>query len=221
LIALTKPDGAAAEAFRTLRTNLLYAVVVDAPPRAIMLTSPGPREGKSVICANLGVVLGQASKRTLIVDCDFRGPSQHEICGLSNSLGAVNVLTGDRELREAWQQTPVSNLSVLTVGPLPPNPAELLGSRSFAELLDRARREFEYVLIDAPPTQPVSDALILASQVDGVLLVIDAESTRKEAAQRSMRSLEAVGANMLATVMNNAMAPEASYYGGGTHGHVE
>jgi capsular exopolysaccharide synthesis family protein len=220
LITLSEHNSPAAEAFRILRTNLLYAFV-DAPPRTIMLTSPGPREGKSTICANLGVVLGQASKRTLIVDCDFRGPVQHEILGLSDSRGIVNVLAGDYELHDVRQETPVPNLSVLPVGPIPPNPTELLGSRTFAKVLDRARREFEYVLIDAPPTQPVSDALILASQVDGVLLVIDAGSTQKEAIRRSMRSLEAVGANVLGTVMNNAIVPEESYYGGGTYGYVK
>lgn len=219
LITLSENDSPAAEAFRTLRTNLLYAVV-GAPPSPVMITSPNPREGKSVICANLGVVLAQAGKHTLIVDCDLRAPNQQEIFGLHNNPGMVNVLAGDCGLHEALQEGPVPDLSVLTVGPVPPNPTEVLGTRIFAELLDRVSREFEYVLVDAPPTQPVSDALILASQVDGVLLVIDSGGTRKETVRRSMRSLETVGANLLGTVMNNMMASDASYYGGGTYGHA-
>lgn len=211
LVALSEPDGVAAEAYRTLRTNLFYALV-DEPPRVISVTSPGPGEGKSVTCANLGVVLAQAGKDTLILDCDLRKPSMHKVFGLRSLRGLVDVLMEERPLSEAWYE-PVANLKVLPVGVIPPNPSELLESRRFAELLRRMREEFDYVLIDAPPVGLVSDPLILATQSDGVLLLVNAQKTRKANVRRSMRSLEAVEANVLGTVMNNVNASRGGGYG--------
>jgi capsular exopolysaccharide synthesis family protein len=201
LATIADPMGPVAEAYRTLRTNLFYALV-DEPPRVIVLTSPGPKEGKSLTCANLGVVLAQAGKRTLILDCDLRRPTMHRVFGLRNFQGLVDVLTGERASHELWHE-PIPGLKVLTSGPLPPNPAETLSSRRFAELLAKAREEFDYVLIDAPPVGAVSDPIILATQGDGVLVVLDAQGTRKGSLRQSLKSLEAVGANVLGTVMNN------------------
>lgn len=216
-IALSEPGGMAAEAFRTLRTNLLHAVMD--PPQVIVLTSPGPREGKSTVCSNLGVVMAQANKRTLIMDCDLRRPAQHKVFGLRNLRGIVNVLVGEYDLHEAWQETPASDLKVLTAGPIPPDPVGFLDSQRFTELLDQARREFDHVLVDAPPTHPVSDPMILASKGDGCLLVFDSKGTRKGAVRQSIRGLESVGAKVIGTVMNNAAASEAGrYYGGYVYG---
>ncbi len=210
LITLMDSMSVAAEAYRSLRTNLLYALVDD-PPKVIVLTSPGPREGKSTTCANLGVVLAQADKKTLMIDCDLRKPVLHKVFGLRNMRGVVDVLVGQRSLQEVWQE-PLSGLKVVTVGPVPPNPAELLGSRRFADFLAGVRGNFDYVLIDAPPVGLVSDPAILATQGDGVLLVLDAQGTRKGALRESMRSLEAVGANVLGTVMNNIRKGKGGYY---------
>lgn len=201
LVTLQEPDGLAAEAYRTLRTNLLYAFV-DTPPEVIVLTSPGPGEGKSTICANLGVVLSQADKRVLIVDCDLRKPVMHKVFGLRNMQGVVNVVVGERDLREVWEE-PLPGLKVLTTGPVPPRPAELLSSERFTEFLDQARREFDYVLLDTSPIELVSDPVVLATQSDGVLLILDAQKTRKSSVRQSMRSLETVGARILGTVVNN------------------
>lgn len=212
LVTTLDPMGVAAESYRTLRTNLLYALVDD-PPKVIVLTSPNPKEGKSTTCANLGVVLAQADKRTLIVDCDLRKPIVHRVFGLRNLRGIVDVLVGQRTLEEVWQE-PHPGLKVVPVGPLPPNPAELLGSRRFAEFLANVRESFDYVLIDAPPVGLVSDPAILASQGDGVLLVLDAQNTRKGAVRESMRGLEAVGARVLGTVMNNVKKGRGGYYYG-------
>lgn len=210
LVTLAEPDSYAAETYRTLRTNLLYGFVDD-PPRTLVLTSPGRGDGKSTTCANLGVVLAHAGKNTLILDCDMHSPAIHKIFGLRNVRGLVDVLVNELSLPEAWLE-PLDNLQVIPVGAVPFNPAELLGSRRFAELLRQARGEFDYVLIDAPPVQLVSDPIILASQVDGVLLVIDAQNTRKGAVRRSIRSLEAVGANVLGTVMNDVKMSGQRYY---------
>jgi len=212
------PTSAAAEAYRTLRTNLLYGAFLDEPAKAIVLTSPGPGEGKSTTCANLGVVLAQAGKNTLILDCDFRKPVIHRLFGFRNVRGVVDALVGERKLQENWKE-PMEGLKVVPVGPIPPNPTELLGTRRFSELLASLREEFDYVLIDAPPVGMVSDPAILATQGDGVLLVSDAQHTRKGSVRQAMRSLEAVGAPVLGTVMNNVEVPKGNtyYYYGYAH----
>lgn len=209
LVTVLDPTSAATEAYRTLRTNLLYALV-DAPPKVIVVTSPGPREGKSTTCANLGVMLAQADKRVLIVDGDLRKPMMHDIFRLRNLWGMVNVLIGDRGLREVWQE-PLPGLKVITAGPVPPNPTEFLDSSRFAQFLDQARQEFDYVLIDGPPLGLVSDSMVLAAQGDGVLLVLDAQNTRKRFLRQSIRSLEAVGASILGTVMNKFEPSNGDY----------
>ena len=210
LVTSAQPDSPAAESYRVLRTNLLYGFMDD-PPKTIVLTSPGAGEGKSITCANLGVVLAQAGKNTLVVDCDVRRPAMHKIFGLHNAKGLIDVLGEEWALHKAWQE-PLENLKVIPVGLMPFNPTELLGSGRFAEFLKRVRGEFDYVLMDSSPVRLVSDPLILASQVDGVLLVFDAQDTRKGAVRQSIRSLEAIGANVLGTVMNDIKGPERAYY---------
>jgi capsular exopolysaccharide synthesis family protein len=209
LVTVLQPTNAASEAYHALRTSLLYAMV-DAPPKVIVLTSPGFGEGKSTICANLGVVLAQAGKQTLILDCDLRKPEMHRIFRLRNVYGVVNVLAGEYDLPEVWQE-PLEGLKVVTAGALPLNPAELLSSRRFADFVGRARQMFDYVLIDVPPIALVSDPAIVAVQGDGILLVLDAQKTRKASVRQSVRSLRAVGANLLGTVMNNVNVSEETY----------
>jgi capsular exopolysaccharide synthesis family protein len=152
------------------------------------------------------------------MDCDLRKSVMHRVFGLRNFYGLVNALVGDEDLPEIWWQEPVSGLRVATSGPVPPNPAELLGSKRFAHLLGRAREEFDYVLIDSPPVGPVSDPAILATQGDGVLLVFDSQRTRKDSLREAVRDLESVGIKVLGTVMNNVKTPKGSYYEYG-YGH--
>lgn len=211
LTMLLDPNGAASEAFRTLCTSLLYARM-DQPPKVIVVTSFGAREGKSTTCANLAIALAQTGRSTLLLDCDFRRPVVHRVFELRNLKGTVDVLMGQNQLEEVWQE-PLPNLKVLTTGPISPNPAELVGSRRFVEFLKRVRNKVEYVLIDAPPVAAVSDSLTLATQADGVLLVLDARKTRKVNVRRAVRSLEAVGANVIGTVMNNVKRTGGDYYG--------
>lgn len=202
LVTISDPSGAASEAYRSLRTNLFYSIADDPPNKVILLAGPSSRMGKSTTCANLGVVLAQADRSTLIVDCDLRNPVLHKVFGLGNSYGLMNVLAGERKPEEVWQE-PVEGLRVLTAGPLPPHPAEVLTSQPLTRFLEQIRPKFDYVLLDAPPTQLVSDPTILAPQVDGVLLLLDAQSTRKGSVRQAIRGLEAVGANVLGTVMTN------------------
>src|SRR5215218_342916 len=210
LITVLDPHDPASEDYRSLRTNLLYAFV-DNPPKVIVLTSHGPGEGKSTTCANLGVVLAQAGKNVLILDCDFRKPIIHRFFGLRNVVGVVDVLAGERKLQDVGAE-PAKGLRVMPVGHIPPNPTELLGARRFSELLASLREELDYVLIDAPPVGLVSDAAIVATQGDGVLLVSDAQHTRKGSVRQAMRSLEAVGARVLGTVMNNVKVSTSEYF---------
>jgi len=210
LVTVLDPISAASEAYRTLRTNLLYAFV-DEPPEVIVLTSSGPKEGKSTVCANLGVVLAQGGKSCLILDCDFRKPVIHKLFGLHNVMGVVDVVAGERRLQEVWKE-PMEGLKVVCVGQLPPNPTDLLGSRRFSEFLVGARQGFDHVLVDAPPVGLVSDPAILATQGDGVLLILDAQETPKRSVRRAMHDLEAVGANVLGTVITNIKVSQDAYY---------
>jgi capsular exopolysaccharide synthesis family protein len=210
LVTLLDPATVASEAYRSLRTSLLYAVA-DAPPTVLLITSPGPAEGKTTTCANLAVALAQAGKETLVIDGDLREPSLHRIFGVPNVYGVVNVLSDEHNLSEVCTE-PFPGLKILSAGPIPPNPAELLSSGRFAQLIGQARRLFDYVLIDSPPTALVSDPMIIATKADAVLLVLDSQGTSKGSLRKAMRNLEAVGANVLGTVMNKAPMPETGRY---------
>lgn len=215
--SIVDPASPAAEAFRTLRTNLLYAFV-DEPPKVILVTSSGPGEGKSTACANLSVSLAQAQKTVLVLDCDLRKPALHKMFGLRNLRGLLEILAGELRLEDVWEE-PLPGLKVVTVGTVPPNPSELLGSRRFAGFLEQARLKFDYVLLDTPPVGLVSDPLILSAQADGILLVVDAKGTRKGSVRNSVRSLEAVGAKILGTVVNKFKTVGRGRYGYGNYGY--
>ena len=204
VVTIQDPAGAASEAYRMLRTNLFYTRV-DIPPKAIVLASADHNEGKSTTAANLGVALAQAGKDTLILDCDLRRPVQHKIFGTRNLVGLVDVVIGNQELREVWQE-PIPGLKLVPAGATPPNPAELLSSQRFAELLGQMRQEFDYVLIDTPPMERAAEAAALAANGDGVLLILDTQHTRKGSLRRTLRRLQSVGATLLGTVMNNNRA---------------
>jgi len=210
LVTALDPAAVASEAYRHLRTGLLYAVA-DAPPTVILITSPGLMDGKSTTCANLAVVLAQAGKETLVIDGDLHRPSLHKIFGVPNVNGMVNVLTGEYDLSEVCTE-PFPGLKLLSTGPIPPNPAEHLISSPFAQLIGQARRSFDYVLVDSPPTELVSDPMIIAAQADAVLLVLDSEKTSKRSLRGAMHNLEAVGANVLGTVINRAPKTETRSY---------
>jgi capsular exopolysaccharide synthesis family protein len=210
LVTVSDPTSAASEAYRTLRTSLLYAQI-DTPPTVVLVTSPGAAEGKTTVCANLGVVLAQAGKDTLIIDCDFRKPAIHKIFGLHNTRGIVNFLAAECALEEVYQE-PHPGLKVLTAGALPPNPAELLLSQRFSELLVAVRGSFDYVLLDSSPLKLSSDPAALAARADGVLLTFNAQKTPKRDVRQAMRALATVGANVLGTVMNNVKGSDEVYY---------
>jgi protein-tyrosine kinase len=201
LVAANEPRSASAEAYRVLRTNISFSSV-DNPIKTILITSPSPSEGKSVTAANLAVVMAQAGYNTVLLDCDLRKPSQHKIFNVTNEIGLTNGLLATANAHNFIRQTRVENLRILTSGPLPPNPAELLGSKSMATLIDMLSNESDIIIVDSPPVLAVADAAILSRIADGALMVIDGGHTRREAALRSKEALQTAGARLLGIVLN-------------------
>jgi capsular exopolysaccharide synthesis family protein len=208
LYALNRPKAAISEAFRMLRTNLVFANV-DGDLQTILFTSCGPQEGKSTIISNLSVVLAQTGDKVLLMDCDLRKPVQHEVFGLSNETGLTRYLTGYCSWEEAVQQTEVPNLSVLTSGPIPPNPAELVGSKGMDKLMELLRGAYVTILIDAPPVLAVADPAILAVKSDGVIMVVRSGVTKTAALKEAREMMEKTGSRVIGIVLNDA----------GFHGH--
>lgn len=203
LITISNPRSPISEAYRTLRTNLEFSSL-DRPLRTMVVTSAGPEEGKSTTLANLAVTLAQAEKRVILVDCDLRRPSQHQIFDVENSVGLTTMVVDEEAFKNPpLQETPVPTLKLLPSGPLPPNPSELLGSRRMGEIIATLREGADLVLFDAPPIIAVTDAAVLASKVDGVLLVINAGTTKRDHAQRAKALLEKVNARLVGAVLNN------------------
>ena len=212
LIAADHPRSHLSEAYRALRTNIQFSML-SKPLKTLLVTSANPLEGKSTTVANLGVVMAQAGMSVVIVDSDLRRPLVHEIFQLSKEEGLTDVLLqGNPHFDSYLQATNVKNLRVLTSGTLPPNPSELLGSKQMTELIERLKGKADVVLFDSPPTLAVTDAAVLANQVDGVLLVIDAGACRREPAVQAMMKLNKIGANILGAVLNKVSPRSSSYY---------
>lgn len=202
LVAARSPRSAAAEAYRTLRTNLRFSSL-DRDVRSVLVTSAGPGEGKTTVAANLGVALAESGKRVLLVDCDLRKPGLHALFGLPLAPGLSNALADDLP-DPPLRATSQPGLSVLTAGDPPPNPAEFIASARLAHLLNRLRSTVDLLVLDSPPVSVVADAAVLAPAVDGVILVVSAGRTKRELAQRAKQQLETVGARLLGAVLNNA-----------------
>lgn len=209
LVVLRDPASPAAEAYRTLRTNIQFSSL-DKPLRTLLVTSTAPDEGKSTTLANLAVTMAQAEQRVILVDCDLRRPSLHTLFGLPNEQGLTSVILQQGDAPLPLQPTGVPGLSLLTSGPLPPRPADLLGSRRMEALIGRLLAEADVVLFDTPPVIAVTDAAVLATRMDGVLLVLQAGKTRRDRAREARRLLEKVKANIIGVVLNNARL-EAGY----------
>lgn len=199
-----------AEAYRTLRTNIQFSKT-DGELKTIMFTSSGPGEGKSTTIANTAVALAQSGKKVILMDCDLRKPVQHKIFGKKNR-GLTNILVEELPANEFIQDTQVENLRVLTSGPIPPNPSELLGSRKMQELIDELKTQVDYLIIDAPPVIAVTDACVLAAKVDGITLVVNSGSIRPEMAKKAKDLLLKANGHLLGVVLNRVEIDEEHAY---------
>jgi capsular exopolysaccharide synthesis family protein len=200
------------ESYRTLRTNILFSAI-DRQLRTLSISSALPQEGKSRTAANLAVVLAAAGHSTVLIDCDFRRPSQHRLFGRLQNVGLADLMLGEASENEVI--TPVEqvqNLWLLSSGPTPPNPSELLASARMRDLLNRLTETFTYVVIDTPPVNLVADALVLGTYTDATLLVVEHGRSRYPAVRAAKESLERVGARLLGGVLNKVPSREGYGY---------
>ncbi|PLS01507.1 CpsD/CapB family tyrosine-protein kinase [Neobacillus cucumis] len=211
LITAVAPKNAISEQYRTIRTNIQYSSV-DEEVRAIMVTSSGPSEGKSTTAANLAVTFSQLGKKVLLVDADLRKPTVHHTFQVNNIFGFTTVLTKQATLEKTVIKTEEDDLYILTCGPIPPNPAELLSSKSMEQFIIDAKEMFDYVIFDTPPLLAVADPQILANQCDGTILVVYSEKTEIDQAKKSKELLQNAQGKLLGVVLNHKEIKKNDYY---------
>jgi polysaccharide biosynthesis transport protein len=199
------------ESFRAVRTNLLFSSA-DEGGRSIVVTSTAPGEGKTVVASNLAMALAQAGQRVLLIDADMRKPRVHLVFEMLQEPGLSNVLVGNAKSSEAIRTTTVPGLWVMPAGLLPPNPAELLGSKRFKDFMASLGGHFDWVMIDTPPVMAVTDSSVVAHLVNGVLFVVGAEMTNRHAAVRALEQLGHARAKFVGTVLNRVDLQHNSYY---------
>ena len=211
LVTETDPKSPAAEAYRSLRTNIQFAGL-DEPHRSLVITSSTAGEGKTTTVANFGIVAAQAGSRVCVIDADLRRPSLHRMFELPNAHGLTTALIEDQPFAKVAQSTRVANLAVLTSGPLPPNPAELVGSKRMRELIEGASADFDLLLFDTPPVISVADAVALAAQCDGVILVVRAGTVPHNVVKRASEMIQAVKGRILGVLLNSVNLVRDGYY---------
>ncbi|MBI4514576.1 MAG: polysaccharide biosynthesis tyrosine autokinase [Deltaproteobacteria bacterium] len=234
LVTLLQPASLVSEAYRSVRTNLMFSSP-DNPPKCVLITSSQPDEGKTVTVINLAVTLVLSGSRVLVVDADLRKPSCHTALRVDREPGLSNVLTGRAELQQAIVRSPLSpqlwssqngcGLFVLPAGRVPPNPAELLGSHKMTALLEQLKEQFDFVLVDSPPIIPVTDSVVIATKVDGVLMVVRGGEWGRDVISKALAQLTAVRAHLLGAVLNSVNVTRGGYsyyyyrhyYGYGAH----
>ncbi|MFZ5825011.1 MAG: CpsD/CapB family tyrosine-protein kinase [Bacillota bacterium] len=211
LVTHLHPMAGGAEAFRVLRTNLQF-MGLDRPLRSVLITSAVPGEGKSTVAANLAVAFAQSGANVCLVDADLRRPRVAKLFAVENWRGLTNAVVSQNGLEADLQPSGVSGLSLLTSGPIPPNPAEMLGSARMTQLLSNLEQRFEMVILDSPPTLAVTDAAVLAPKVGGVILVARSGKVARQQAQRAVTSLQAVKANLLGVTLSAVPQDEKDGY---------
>lgn len=214
LITLNDPRSEAAEAFRSLRTNLMFSSV-EHPLHTLLVTSAAESDGKSSVIANLAVTFAQGGHKTILVDCDLRRPSQHDIWGIGNDRGLTTMILEESAMSTPpLAQTAIENLQILPSGPPPPNPADVLGSQRMTAVIGVLKARANYVLFDSPPVLAATDAALLGSKLDGVLLVVRAGHTRREQTARARQALDRVHVRVVGAVLSNAPRENTGkYYG--------
>ncbi|MDN4495154.1 CpsD/CapB family tyrosine-protein kinase [Ureibacillus aquaedulcis] len=211
LITFTNPKSISAEQYRTVRTNINFSIP-DGDLRTLLVTSSAPSEGKSTSAANIAVVFAQSGKKVLLVDGDMRKPTSHYTFDLTNGYGLSSVLTRQCDFKVAIQATKIENLSVMTSGPIPPNPAELLGSKSMDTMISELLNEYELIIFDTPPMISVADAQIVSNKVDATVLVINSGKSEKDNVLKAKELLTAAKANIIGVILNNYNIENSHYY---------
>lgn len=206
-----EPKSMAAESYRVLRTSLEY-LSVDKDLKTIVVTSSEPGEGKSTVSGNLASILAQNNKKIIIIDCDLRKPTIHKRLEISNSVGLTEFIVGIKGLNDVIQKIS-DNFFAITSGNIPPNPSEILSSKGMEKLLNDLSISFDYIILDTPPLNLVTDAQVLAGKCDGTILVVKAEATSKDEVTKAYNELKKVNANILGSVLNGIKKSEKYYYG--------
>ncbi|MGM0883303.1 MAG: CpsD/CapB family tyrosine-protein kinase [Bacillota bacterium] len=213
LITVTNPRSPISESYRALRTNIEFSSI-DEKLQVLMVSSAGPGEGKSTTITNLAVTFAQSERKVILIDADLRKPTAHHTFAISNRWGLSSVISKQCSLEEAIQMTDVPNMDVITSGAIPPNPAEMMASKSMTAVIEQLREMYDIILIDTPPLLAVTDAQIVATKSDGVILVVDQGNVKREIANKAVQNLENVKARILGVVLNNVKrkANEEAYY---------
>lgn len=219
IITHTNRKSPVSEAYRTLRTNIQFSSI-DKKVKTIVVTSADMSEGKTTTVANLAETFAQAGNRVIVIDADLRRPRVHKLFDLENKQGLTNVLAGQVELKQTISVAG-SDVHVMTSGPIPPNPSELLGSEKMKELVRVLSEHYDVVLFDTPPVNLVTDAVVLSTFVDGVVLAVASGRTDIEGGKRAMKTLQAVNANLLGAVMTMIPVSKKGYYGYQYHSYEE
>ena len=211
VIAFKDPKSVAAESYRALRTNLEFSMSSN-HLNTVLVTSSHVSEGKSSVCSNLGTLFAMQDKKVIIVDADMRRGTQHEKFGLSNKDGLSSFLANlNTSFEKIIKKTEVPNLFVITSGPIPPNPSELISSQNMKDLLQVLKESFDFVIIDGAPVLPVTDSVILSAICDKVVLVVSSEETHKDELKSAKKLLVAAGANIAGVVLNKVDFKQKNY----------
>lgn len=211
LIAKTNPKSPITEQYRLIRTNIQFSSV-DKEIKTIVVTSSEPNDGKSTTAANLAIVLAQEEKKVLLVDADLRKPSVHYAFNLSNIHGLTSVLTKKMDLRKTILNSNFLNLDILSSGPIPPNPSELLNSKAIETAIDELKGMYDYIIFDTPPVLVVPDAQIVANKCDGVIMVVASGKTNKQSAVKAKDLLMKANTSLLGVVLNGVEPDNGNYY---------
>lgn len=212
LISELHPNSPITESFKMFRTNLGYTGI-DGKQQVILFTSSTSEEGKTTSICNLAITYAQAGKKTLLVECDLRKARVHELFGIEQTPGLTNVLAGKETLDQVIKQADgIANLDIVTAGPLPPSPSEILDSDMFKTFIEGVRLMYDVILLDAPPVLVVTDALTLNKVVDGIVLVVASSETKKKTLKRAKKSLDQIGAKVLGALITKADLRKGQYF---------
>ncbi|WP_315794820.1 CpsD/CapB family tyrosine-protein kinase [Paenibacillus sp. BIC5C1] len=214
LVTMVNPKSTNSEAYRKLRTNIQFSSI-DSQIQTIMIASAVSGEGKTTTIGNLAVTYAQEGKKVLLMDTDLRKPTVHRMFNVPNHVGLTSVISNQYSVKEVLRETFIEGLHVLTSGAIPPNPSEMIGSRKMTLILEELKQQYDVILFDTPPVLSVTDALIISSLCDGVILVVNSGKVKKDVVKKAKAHLEHVNARILGAVLNNFQLSKnrAAHYG--------